>query len=451
MAQPQQDPQRWTAGAPRPMPRGSTLDVVTRLWRMRRHTLAICRRSYDEHGPAVMQRFGFFTGVNLFGPEASRFVMVDREGNMSARRAWEMIMGRLFGGGLLLRDGEDHRLHRRILQNAFRKSALAAYSELMAPRIAEGLDAWPADGTLHAFPAFKRLTLDLACHVFLGVELEPDEAEQVKGAFEATVAASMSMVRLPIPGLEFERGLRGRARLQTFFGERLPGKRRSEDDDMWSQLCRATDEDGERLSNREVIDHMIFLLMAAHDTTTSALTSLTYELARHPDWQERIREECLGLGTPHLAWQDLGRVPGIALAMNETLRRYPPLSTVPRVAVRDCTWQGFRIPEGALVVAFPIHTHHMEEWWDEPFRWDPERFAEPRSEHRRHPYQWTPFSAGEHVCLGLRFAEMQVRSVLHQMVRRFRWSVAPGYEMPVQEAPISKPIDGLPIRLERID
>ena len=437
------------AAPPREIPRGGILDMLTRMHRMRRHTLEICRESYERYGPVMMQDLGFFKSVNLFGPDANRFVMVDREGNLSARRAWDGIMGRVFGGGLLLRDGEEHRHHRRIMQNAFRKSALAGYSELMAPRIAEGLDAWEP-GRVEAFPAFKRLTLDLACSVFLGLSLSREEAERVQGAFEAAVAASMSMIRLPLPGLEFNAGLKGRAYLERFVRELIPEKRASDASDMFSALCRAENEEGERLSDREVVDHMIFLLMAAHDTTTSALTSLTFELAANPDWQDRVREECLALDGPFLGFDELGRVPSIALAMQETLRRYPPLSTVPRMAERDCSFDGFPIPKNALVVCFPIHTHHMEEWWDDPFRWDPDRFAEPRAEHRRHTHSYTPFSAGEHVCLGLRFAEMQVRSVLFQLVRRFRWSVRDGYRMPVQQAPISKPMDGLPIELARL-
>ncbi|MBW2314947.1 MAG: cytochrome P450 [Deltaproteobacteria bacterium] len=438
-----------TSSALREIPRGSLLEALGRMRRMRSRTLEVCRQSHERYGTAVMQSAGAFKIINLFGPDANHFVMVDREGNLSAKRAWDGIMGRVFGGGLLLRDGDEHKHHRRIMQNAFRKSAIRGYSELMGPRIAEGLDAWEP-GRMDAFPAFKRLTLDLACSVFLGLELSREEAERVQGAFEAAVAASMSVVRLPIPGLEFQRGLRGRAYLERFFHELLPEKRDSSAHDMFSALCRAENEEGERLSDREIVDHMIFLLMAAHDTTTSALTSLVYELAAHPEWQGRIRDECQALDGPHLDYGDLGRVPNIALAMHETLRRYPPLSTVPRMAERDCSFDGYAIPKGALVVCFPIHTHHMEEWWDEPFRWDPDRFSEPRLEQRRHTHSYVPFSGGAHVCMGLRFAEMQVRSVLFQLVRRFRWSVPDGYEMPVQQAPISKPMDGLPIQLDHV-
>jgi cytochrome P450 len=101
-----------------------------------------------------------------------------------------------------------------------------------------------------------------------------------------------------------------------------------------------------------------------------------------------------------------------------------------------------------MVVIAPIHTHRMPEWWTDPDRFDPERFSPERAEHERHSHAWIPFGGGPHMCLGKRFAESQVRLIMHQLVSRYRWSVPDGYTMPVQQAPISKPRDGLPIRLE---
>ena len=135
--------------------------------------------------------------------------------------------------------------------------------------------------------------------------------------------------------------------------------------------------------------------------------------------------------------------------MKETLRRYPPLPVIPRMATSDFEWGGYRIKAGAMVVASPIHTHHMPEWWPEPQRFDPERFAPERAEDERHTHSWVPFGGGAHLCIGYRFAEVQVKSILHQMLLRHRWSIPADYRMPVQQAPISKPLDGLPVRLDR--
>ena len=103
------------------------------------------------------------------------------------------------------------------------------------------------------------------------------------------------------------------------------------------------------------------------------------------------------------------------MAMNETLRRYPPLPVIPRVATAAFEFGGYEIPAGCMVVVSPIHTHHMSEWWSDPFRWDPDRFAPGRAEHERHTHSFAPFGGGPHMCLGLRFAEAQVKLVMHQL------------------------------------
>jgi len=103
-----------------------------------------------------------------------------------------------------------------------------------------------------------------------------------------------------------------------------------------------------------------------------------------------------------------------------------------------------------MVVVYPIHTHHMEDWWSEPYRFDPDRFAPGRAEHERHSHSFVPFGGGAHMCLGFRFAELQINAVVHQLVRRYAWRFPAGYEMPVQQAPISKPRDGLPVVWEAL-
>jgi len=264
------------------------------------------------------------------------------------------------------------------------------------------------------------------------------------------VAASMSIVRLRIPGLEFDRGMRGRAFMIDLFGGLLAAKRAADEPDMLSRLCHATSEDGERYRDQEIIDHMIFLMMAAHDTTTSTLSSLLYELGRHPEWQARVREECRERTDDAAGYDEINRLTTLGMVVNETLRRHPPLSTIPRLTTHTVEFGGYEIPAGAMVAIYPLHTHHMAEWWSDPFRFDPERFAPSRAEHERHPYMFIPFGGGAHMCIGYRFAELQIKAVLYQLVRRYRWTLPPDYRMPEQQAPIAKPRDGLPITLERL-
>ncbi|MBT3527968.1 MAG: cytochrome P450, partial [Porticoccaceae bacterium] len=103
----------------------------------------------------------------------------------------------------------------------------------------------------------------------------------------------------------------------------------------------------------------------------------------------------------------------------------------------------------AMVITSPIHTHYSANYWDNPKAFDPLRFNEERKEHKRNAYSWIPFSGGAHMCIGLHFAEMQIKLVMFEMLKNYRWSVPKDYEMPVQQSPISKPTDGLPISLYR--
>lgn len=405
-------------------------------------------RGYREHGPVFRSSSIFGRALNLIGPDANRFVLLDRDGNFSSYLGWQPSLARLFPRGLMLRDGDDHRYHRRIMQTAFRKKALAGYLEAMNPGIESSLAAWREHPHLLFYPAIKRLTLDLAVRVFLGLQLEEAEVRRVNRAFVDTVKASLALVRVPVPGLAFRRGLRGRELLAEFIGGRIPEKRAGADRDLFSHICQARSEDGEAFTDREIVDHMIFLMMAAHDTTTSSLSTMVYALARHPEWQERLREESRDLGRTYPDFEDLGALESVTRVFREALRLYPPLPTIPRRTVRECEFGGYTLPANTMVTVFPGFTHRMPEWWDEPDAFYPERFSPERAEHRRHPFSWVPFGGGSHMCIGLHFAELQVKAIMHQLLLRYRVSVPAGYEMPYELLPLARPRDNLPIDLQ---
>ncbi|MCB1844103.1 MAG: cytochrome P450, partial [Halioglobus sp.] len=309
-------------------------------------TLRLVRLSYRlprEHaqelqsrfGNAVMQKFFRVTFVNLYGADAHRLALVNEGQVFSNKRAWDQIIGRIFPNGLMLRDGDDHRYHRRLMQAGFKSHALQRYLLEIKPQVHAALAGWQtsAKAPLRTFPTFKQLTLDLAASIFLGMHLG-DEATRLNRAFETAVAASMPKLPLAIPGTLLWRGIRARRSMCDYFRSLLPEKRAGDGTDMFSLLCKATDEDGNQYTDQEVIDHMIFLMMAAHDTTTSTLTSMTYVLARHPEWQERLHREVSALGTGRLRYSDLERMPETEWVMKEALRLYPPLSTLPKYSLK---------------------------------------------------------------------------------------------------------------------
>ena len=407
------------------------------------------RRRHARYGPLSRAYLPMEPAIVALGAEANEFVLRDRAQNFSARLGWETMLSRLFDRGLMLRDGEDHRYHRRLMQPAFRQAALVSYLARMTPRIQRAVERWGRQPNFRFYEAVKRLTLEIAAEVFLGVELQA-EMDRVNEDFSAIVEATVSLVRVPLLGRRYARGLESRARLERFIAERIPARRHGTGSDLFSQMCRLETEAGERYTDTEIVDHLIFLMMAAHDTTTSALTTIAYALAKNPDWQARLREEAATVAASGPEPDALATLALHKQVLHESLRLYPPLPVVLRRAVRDCELHGLRIPRHAPVFVFPVFTHRDPAHWRDPERFDPDRFGPGGDGAPRHPFAWVPFGGGAHMCLGLHFAEMQVRAVLVPLLRCWRLRVDERYRMPYQLAPIARPRDGLPMILEPV-
>jgi cytochrome P450 len=189
-------------------------------------------------------------------------------------------------------------------------------------------------------------------------------------------------------------------------------------------------------------------MMAAHDTSTSTLTTMAYHLAANPNWQQRCREEGDRIGDGPLDIDALDKLETLDLVINECLRLVTPLPFSVRRAVRDTEILGHYIPAGTNVTMWPGMNHRLAELWDDPERFDPARFAEPRSEHKRHRYAFAPFGGGAHKCIGMVFGQLEIKTVMHRLLRNYRLELPhPGYRPHYDNAGMPVPIDGMPIVL----
>ena len=390
----------------------------------------------------------------LAGADANELVLFDRDKLFSSEQGWGPILDRLFPRGLMLMDFDHHRIDRRALSIAFKPEPMRHYSGALNRGIAREVASWA--GPKEFYPAIKKLTLDLAADSFIGLPWGP-EADKINEAFVDMVQASVAPVRKPLPFTKMKKGVDGRAFLVDYFTkETLRRRKEGGGQDMFSQFATATREDGSLLPVDEVVDHMNFLMMAAHDTITSSATTLVWLLAKHPEWQDKLRQEVLAVtggvgadGRPRdLAYEDLSKLELTEMAFKEALRFIPPVPSLPRRALRDFEYGGYRIPAGAPVGIGVHYVHHQEEHWDDPYRFDPMRFT-PDKVKARHKYAWVPFGGGAHMCLGLHFAYMQVKILMAQLLPRYRITLADGYDPQWQAWPIPKPKDGLRVRFER--
>ncbi len=396
------------------------------------------------------QDFGGW-GVSLIGPEANELVMFNKDKIFSSALGWNPVLDQVFPNGLMLMDFEQHRVHRKTLGIAFKPEPMQHYLGELNSGTARGIAKWPDAGTFKFYPAIKALTLDLAAASFLGVPWGP-EARKINRAFVDMVLAATGIVRKPLPFTQMRRGVKGRQFMCEFFGREIPKRRGATGDDIFTQICNARDETGVQLTDQEIIDHMNFLMMAAHDTLTSSLTSTVYYLGKHPEWQDRLRAEIHAIkaetgGT--LTYDSLGKLELTEMVFKEALRLIPPVPSMPRRALRGFTFMNHAIPAGAHVGINTMVTHRLPDVWPDPDRFDPLRFTAENSK-GRHKYAWVPFGGGQHMCLGLHFAYMQTKAFLFALLDEHRIVLGDDCTGEFQMFPIPRPKDGLPVRIERL-
>ena len=436
------------------LPRGSGLEPV-----LGEAGLPVLGKTlgFMRRGPALSleqyRRFGPVSWTNIFGmrmvlalgPEAAQAVLVNKDKAYS-QSGWEWFIGPFFKRGLMLLDGEEHHLHRRIMQEAFTRPRLENYLLQLREIIDEQVPGWPADEPFLIYPAIKELSLDVATAVFMGSRQTP-ETRRVADAFVDCVRAGLALVRFPVPGLRWHRGLRSRRVLEAYFRERIPAKRASDDEDLFAALCHVETEEGHSFDDDDIVNHMIFLMMAAHDTSTITATAACYFLAKHPEWQERCRAESREYGDGPIDLPGTEKLESLELVFSEAMRLITPVPGMARRTVRDTDLLGHHVPAGTMVTVSSWASHLLPDLWTEPDTFDPTRFDEPRREDKQHRFANLAFGGGVHKCIGMHFGRAEVKALLHRLLLSFDIEVPADYEVTWDMTSLPSPADGLPVVL----
>lgn len=411
-------------------------------------------KQYKKHGPVFRMHLPpGRDSVFLLGPDANRLLLQNEDKLFSNYFSWGEIFIGTFTNAVLGKDFAHHKQVRKTLQMAFKRQAIEGHMELMNPMLKEGIDNWPKNRTIKALPTVKKLLLDTGAKVFLGIELGP-EADRLNQAFVDILGALNDPFQLEtFDFLPWPKAQRGRQTLLDFAAKNIPLRRKQEGGrDIFSQLCQAKDEDGNfMLTDQEIQDQIIFVLFAAHDTTTSALCGTLYALAAHPEWQEEVRQEMIALNKDSMEFDDYDHMPKTTMTIEEVLRLYPPITTLPRFALEDFEFKGHKIPKGTYLFGCPTFTHRMPEYWSNPKKFDPYRFSPERAEHKKDFFQYVPFGGGAHKCLGLHFAQVQSKMFLFHFLKDYKVELRTkkkGYRH--NNIPMALPRDGLPIAIKKI-
>ena len=386
--------------------------------------------------------------IVLGGTDTNKKILVKEAKNFESKEAWEAGLGDLFPNSLMLMDGDEHKYHRSIMQDAFKKEPMRGYLSLMPGIIKNQLKSLSADGSYEMFPFYKNLTLSLATQVFFDLSPDQDLTKINRAITDIVAAAAALPVNLPFT--KYRQGINGRKYLKKYFASIIQDRRENPGEDLFSKFCVAKNEEGKSFTDEEIIDHLIFVLMASHDTTAITLTWISYFLAKYPDWQRQVREEIAGVNSDELSIADLREFKTLSDVLKETLRVHPPLTMVARKTAQAMEVEGLMIPKDTLVSCSFHLSHNDERVWTNPDQFDPERFSVQRKEHMKCPYAYAPFGAGPHHCIGYSFAEMQIKLVMIQLLQGYELSCNADYEASVQDVPLKTPKDNLPLNISKL-
>jgi cytochrome P450 len=444
----------WRAHRRGAFPAGEGRPSLRNTWRFRHDVLDLLRESYARHGPIFGMRIVFGYNLALIGPEANHFVLVSGRENFAWRYGRMGDLLTLIGDGLLTTDGDYHDASRALMMPAFHRDRIRVAAEVMRDEAAVAAETLPAAATTDVYEWTRNLAMRVAMRALFGFDPDSGRATEIAARFESGLgfhAREFPMQILFGPGTPLAKLRRDRAALESLVGAEIASRRAREctdDVDILSSLLAATDAEGRSLSDGQVLDHVLTLLFAGHDTATSTVTFLVYELARDPDRADRIAAELRSVcgdrdPSPEEAFDGL---PVLTRAIDETLRLYPPAWIGPRRSVRDFEFAGVRAPAGLHCFYSSWVTHRLPEVFEDPDRFDPDRFLPERR--ALWPLgAYVPFGMGPRVCIGKRFGYAEVHAIAAALVRRFRFELPEGHDLVIHQAPTLSPEGGMPIRL----
>ncbi|MFF2149338.1 cytochrome P450 [Kitasatospora sp. NPDC058190] len=431
-----------------------------------KNPIALLTDVFQQHGDAVKVRFlanQYF--YFLSDPDHIRHVLATNSANYSkAPHPAFLLLGRVMGKGLVTSDGDLWSRQRRLIQPGFTKQRVATYGDMMTGATLRMLDRWRErgargdDGPVNVDAEMMQLTLDIVGQTLFNMDII-NEAGKVGTAFSEVSEQFAKLLGNPfgplmvnMPFLPLVKRFNANvAELDEVIHDIIASRRDNPVDtgDLLSLLMAVTDEDGGRgMSDQQLRDEVMTLLLSGHETTADALTWTFHLLAEHPEVLEQLEHEVdtqLAGRTATVA--DLPSLPYTKQVVQEAMRLYPPIYLLARWGNGPDEVGGLPLPKDASITICPWVVHRHPDYWSDAERFDPERFT-PENVAKQHHYAYVPFSGGQRQCLGVHFALMEAQLLLTTVVQQFRLRSVPGHRVVAGPVMTLRPEGGLPMYAE---
>jgi cytochrome P450 len=348
--------------------------------------------------------------------------------------------------GIFSMNGDKHKQQRRLMMPAFHKKRIEAYRDDMGTITQRMLDQWTLNTQRNLHEDLMGLTLEIACKTLFGVDVHGSNIN-IGTMIQTWIKMNLNpaiMLKLDVPGSPYRRFTQASTQLDAEIRRIMHDKREhgSDQNDVLAMLIQMRDENGEQMTEDELIGQANILFFAAHETTANALTWTLFLLAQHPTIYAAVREELAStLKGEAPTVEHMMRLPLMDRVLKESMRVLPPVPFLLRVAMEDTEIDGRFIPANSEIIYSPYITHQNPTLYPDPQRFNPNRWLniDPSA------YEYIPFGAGLRMCIGASFAMMEMKLVLSMMLQRYHLALPADMVVDRSVMITMSPKNGLPV------
>lgn len=422
--------------------------------------LGVMLRARAEVGDIARLRFGPFWAHLLSDPAEVYSVLVEKHKIYSKRTPGYKLLGEVLGQGLLTSEGELWRRQRRIAQPAFHKKQIAGLTDVMRHAAEDLADSWEAPArnfeVIDVAEEMSTAALRIAGETLFGVNLTDDSVDVSRSldgmmqGFMQTIGSPVAMLthRLPLPkNLRMRRNIE---ELDRVVREIITERRQDPGDKptLLNMFINARDDDGKGMSDTQLRDEVLTMLLAGHETTANALAWTFYCIAQHPTVARQLEaelDEVLDGSAPTM--EQVRQLPYTTQVLKESMRLYPPAWTVGRRAEEGDEILGYKIPKGGIVLMSPYVLHRHPDYWENPEAFDPDRFGPDKPAPARGAYM--PFIVGPRKCIGEHFAMTEAVIMIATLMSKYRLELLSGHKVIPEPSVTLRPKNGIKMRVRR--
>lgn len=441
-----------TAVSSLPFPPGkSGLPVLGETLQFVRSPIGFINKKRAQYGDVFRTNILGDETVIVGTPDANRWVFSGENKYLTSK--WNKAISALLGAeGVAMLTGEAHTKRRAQLSPHFKHDAMSEFVASIQKIAEQRLDEWAAaGGVTSAADRIRTMAFEIIT-VFIFGDTQVD-IPYLSNLFQQWTGGMFDPLPVELPFTPFGKAMRAKREMTAYLTPIIKQRMELKEQpfDILGSMLSVRDENGQPLSLQAIIDEVQVQLFAGHNTTVTALTNLVMLLAQNPAVLQRARDE--QKACEHLKVIDLEAIksmPYLEQVINEGLRFIPPINGAFRMTTEDTELNGYRIPKGWTIL-FSITLTHRLEPWNNPMKFDPERFTAERAEHKQKQFSYIPFGGGPRMCLGRNFAMVEMTIILALLLRRYTWSLVPDQDLTLLSLPFPLPKSGVRVQFSRLE